>query len=399
LRAWAALPALAAALALPGQAAALDVSGFRWTRELEEPERLEGAPPAELLVFEPDAALVAHTRPRFADLRILDADGEDVPWRHAPPPEATPERAVELLDAGRQGPFAVAVADLGPGQHRVDRIELDVPQEDFVGRVEVASSADRRTWTILASTSIYDIASTEGRDRSTAVTFGPTGLQYLRLRATGIRRIAGATVVGSGEPVLVEWPGRSRTTSRDPTRVVVDLRYRNLPIDAVRIGSPAPRFERPVTVEVSNGGGVWRVVARTRIFKVPGATPDRIEVGARGRLVRVTIENGDDPPLPDVTVDVLRRRMTLLVEGGHEPTLRAYYGDPGVGRPSYEFARLPVPDAARRPLLLRPERRTQPVAQAGESFVDRHPFVVQASLAVAAFALAVVGFLALRRRT
>jgi hypothetical protein len=388
-----------AALALPAPAAALDVSGFRWTRELELPERLEGAPASELFVFEPDAALVAHARPGFADLRIVDADGEDVPWRRAPAPEATPAQAVQLLDAGRQGPFAVAIVDLGPGQHVFDRIELDVPESDFTGRVEVASSSDRRTWTVLASTPIYDIASTEGRVRNTAVTFGPSGLQWLRLRATGIDRIAGATVEGTGEPRLVEWPGRERVTSRDPTRVVVDLRYLALPFEAVRIGSSAQRFERPVTIEVSETGEVWRPVAEARIFKVPESSPGPIEVSARGRLVRVTIENGDDAPLPDVTVDVLRRRRTLFLEGRHEPPFQAVYGDRSAAFPSYEFARLPLPDGDRRPLLLRAEEVNPAFETADESFLDRHPFVVQASLAVAAFALAVVGFLALRRRT
>ena len=46
----------------------------------------------------------------------------------------------------------------------------------------------------------------------------------IRLRASGIRRIAGATLSGMGGPRLAAWPGRARLVARNPTRIVFDLR-------------------------------------------------------------------------------------------------------------------------------------------------------------------------------
>ena len=69
--------ALVAALALAPSAWALERSQFRYERELN-------ASGSATIVFEPDGRMYAHSRPDFADLRILDKAGRQVPWRPAP---------------------------------------------------------------------------------------------------------------------------------------------------------------------------------------------------------------------------------------------------------------------------------------------------------------------------
>ena len=63
-----------------------------------------------------------------------------------------------VLDAGRRGARTVALLDFGPERRVRDRIELDVPGTGFVSRVEVSGSDDRRTFTLLSTSVIYDIA-------------------------------------------------------------------------------------------------------------------------------------------------------------------------------------------------------------------------------------------------
>ena len=64
----------------------------------------------------------------------------------------------------------MALLDFGPERVVRERIHLDVPVRPFVGRAEVAGSHDRKTFTRLSSTSIYDVRGAT-RAVSTTVVF------------------------------------------------------------------------------------------------------------------------------------------------------------------------------------------------------------------------------------
>ena len=177
------------ALVTATPASALDVSSFRWERALETGDGLSA--------FEPDGPMYEHAAPGFADLRVLDARGRQVPWRPRSVRGDEQLQAPQVLNAGRQGGAAVALLDFGPERVVRDRIQLDVPLEPFVGRAEVYGSDDRRTFTRLSSTAIYDVRGAT-RAVSTAVVFPPSDFRYYRIRATGVKGIQGATARGGG---------------------------------------------------------------------------------------------------------------------------------------------------------------------------------------------------------
>src|SRR3989442_14503036 len=93
------LAAAFAALALASTAAAVDTHRFRYERSLSP----AGPYPVR---FEPDGPLYSHSRAGFADLRIIDAAGRQVPWRMLPVeagPGPGPARVVEARRRGRAG--------------------------------------------------------------------------------------------------------------------------------------------------------------------------------------------------------------------------------------------------------------------------------------------------------
>ena len=251
---------------------------------------------------------------------------------------------------------------------------------------------------------IYDVRNAAVPARSTTVVFPPSDFRYLFLRATGISRIDGATVAAAPEAAQrIERPGTLRRVSANPTRLVLDLGYRNVPVDELFVSSATRRYDRDATVAGSNDGRTWVDLARTRVFKLSGSVSSPIEVSARHRYLRVTIFNGDDEPLRAVGLRAFARSRALLVEGGHPGPLRLLYGDPQASPPSYDFARLPVAElglARARTGRLGPEAANasfEPRADT-RSFSAKHPAVITAALVLAAAVVAVGGFLALRRR-
>jgi hypothetical protein len=362
---------------------------FRWTRTLAAPA---GPGP---IAFDADAPLFARAGTGFAGLRIVDTRGAQVPWRTFPAAPAT-ARSVAVLDRGRSGGAAVALVDLGPHPALEDRIDLDLPGHGFVGLATVSGSDDRRTFTRLGSSRVFDLAGAGGRARSTAVAFPPSDFRYYRLRVAGVPRIGGASVASSlprerPRPV----PFRRRGG-------VLDLGGANVPVDAVAIAAADSRYDRPVRIEARDPGRPWRLVASGRAFRLYGTASPPIPVATAARYLRVTVLNGDDPPLRGLSVRPLARPRTILVEGGRAGPLRLLYGGRRRAAPDYEFARLPRGTldlgAVRRGTLGPPRPTAAYVAPPDmRSWAKRHPAALDAALALAAAVVAAAGFLALRR--
>jgi hypothetical protein len=177
--------------------------------------------------------------------------------------------------------------------------------------------------------------------------------------------------------------------------VVIDLGYRNVPVDELRISASTRRYARPFTVRVR---GV--VVAAGYLVRTGKAKPTVVPLAVRTRFVTIRVDNGDNPRLQGIRVEVLARPRTLLVEGGHRGPLTLLYGG-SVRAPEYDYARLPRSalelDKATT-AALGPERRNAQYRFVDtRSFVAKHKSLVTLALALAAAAVIGAGALTLRR--
>jgi hypothetical protein len=314
---------------------------------------------------------------------------------------------VQVLNSGRQGGVTVALLDLGTRRKIRDRVVLEVPDEDFVGRAVILGADDRDgPFTRLSATGIYDVRGAQPA-RSTVAVFPSSDFRYLLVRATGVSHIDGASVSGARErPRLLRRTVRSVSGHQDGKRTIVtlDLGFRNIPVDELRIAAETVRYERPVTILGSNFRRQRFVpLTAAKILRFPGSASVPISVGAHHRYIRIEVDNGDDEPLRGIEVSALSRSHALLLEGGHPPPYTVYYGSPRANAPSYDFARLPtsalgIEGAARG--RLGPERENQAFEPPPDtrSFGERNPGLVTGALALAALAVGAVGLLVLRKR-
>ena len=387
---------LVAVLAATSLAAGVQQSDFRYTRTVQA----EGSAP---VVIEPDGPMFAHARVGFADLRVVDANGSPVPWRRLPTSRAATLQPVTVLNSGTEGGRAVALLDLGTRREIRDRVVLDVPDRGFVGRV-VVLGADRPEgpFTRLSATEIYDVRGAE-RARSTTAVFPATIFRYLKVQATAVSRITGARAQGT--------EGRQATVYRTPRRVTrresgrrtvltLDFGWRRLPVDELRVSATSPSYDRPAFVEASNDGRSWRMAAANNVSRFKGSMPGPIlATDVRARFLRVTIDNGDDPPLAGLEATATSRSHALVFQSGRPLPYRIVYGSPGLQAPNYEFARIPfAPTRATATGTLGTEQLNPAFALPSESFGERHRWLVQVALALAALAVAAAGLLAFRRR-
>lgn len=384
----------------PATAAEVDHADFRYTRPLVT------GPSGKPVLVEPDGALFEHSPSGFADLRFADARGREVAWRRAPSGRSAAPEVVPVLNSGRQGRFAVALLDLGAQRRIRDRVVLEVPDRGFVGHAVVLGADDRHgPFTRLSATGIYDARGAQPA-RSTVAIFPPSDFRYLLVRATGVSRIVGASVSGARErPRLLRRTARSLSLRQDETRTVVtlDLGFRDVPVDELRIAAETARYERPVEILGSDSRQQFAPLAAARIVRFPGSGSAPISVGAHHRYIRIEIDNGDDAPLRGIEVSAWSRSRALLLEGGHPLPYVAYYGNSQADAPDYDFARLPtsalgIEHVVHGQLGSESENPTFEPPPDTRSFAARNPGVVKGALALAAIALGAVGLLALKKR-
>jgi hypothetical protein len=394
----AALLASLAAGVQPAAAVEVDRADFRYERPLV------ADPGAKPVLVEPDGALFEHSLPSFADLRIADAGGREVAWRRIRSGRGARPATVPLLNSGRQGRVAVALLDLGAQRIIRDRIAIETPDRDFVGRAVVLGADDRHgPFTRLSATGIYDVRGAQPA-RSTVAVFPPSDFRYLLVRVTGVSRVTGANVSGTRErPRLLRRTARSVSRRQDGMRTIVtlDLGFRNVPVDELRIAAETTRYERSVAIFGSNSRQRFMPLTAARIVRFPGSGSAPISVGAHHRYIRIEVDNGDDPPLRGIEVSAWSRSRALLLEGGHPLPYTVYYGSSRANAPSYDFARLPtgalgVERAVHSRLGSERENPAFEPPPDTRSFAVRNPGLVTGALALAALALGAVGLLALK---
>lgn len=141
-----------------------------------------------------------------------------------------------------------------------------------------------------------------------------------------------------GEQALRDLPVE-RVERGGESVLTITLPHPDVPVSSVHLRTPATLFERRVTV--SRVGGASLVPLRSVPWHAtdrPGTLGVALEQRVGDRLV-ITIENGDDPPLPVDAVEVRWPAWEIVARLPDEP-VALWYGDPRRTAPSYDLALL-----------------------------------------------------------
>ena len=158
-----ALFALVAAT-IAGASQTIDPQRFRYERTLQS---ATGGRPLLVTLDEP---VLGHARTDLSDIRVLDSKGTQVPWRTVPEAAVPRPQSIPLINVGRENGVLVALLDLGTSRRVINRINLQIPGSNFVGKVEVFGSDDRVSYRSLGKTLVYDVRGAT-HSRSTVIGF------------------------------------------------------------------------------------------------------------------------------------------------------------------------------------------------------------------------------------
>lgn len=362
-------------------------------------------------------AVTAHAQPRWADLRVVDETGREIPYvlhtvqdRHSV--EQRPARLMEVSFRPGESTQGIVDLDVDPAEH--NSLEVQIARSDYFLWVEVAISPDGRSWRILNERSpVYRFAAS-GLDGNQTIRYSASRSRYLRVRLLeGAEKLPlNAVRVAQEIRREAERAPLEATVQPHPAAPVneswwlADLGEARLPISEVRFAVDQPEFHRAVRVRSSDDGKAWRTAGYGDIYRIPPRASTATEEAsqrermlvrfqeAQARFWRVEVLNRNDPPLAGTRVQLLGtpRRVIFRVEAGR--SYRLLMGHPRATAAQYEMARLtPEVELEAAPAASLGAIAVNPAWADPAPWTERHPYLLWIALLAAA---AILGLLALR---
>jgi len=307
-----------------------------------------------------DEEIWTRSRPDLADLRIYDGDFQvQYALSEQRGGTSTYEEPARMLNLGSVAGHTEFDLDLGQTPE-YDRIRLQLDAKDFVVTASVAGSNETSSKMVaqLPSSTLYDFTR-EDLGSNAVLKIPPSSFRYLHVKlGAGIApaQVKGALVYNLQETKAV-WTsvgscGAPSQVGR--TTVIMCNSSAKVPVDRVRfhVDPKQVNFRRAVMFSDANDNhyGMGSDITRVKINRAGTAViSEELDVPVGGQSsgpLKVTVDNGDNPPLAFSAVELLSLERRVYFDAQGKSSLKLYYGDDKLEAPVYDYARFFKPDQA-----------------------------------------------------
>ena len=363
--------------------------------------------------FVVDEEIWTHARPDLADLRIYDGESQ-VQYALSEQRGGTSshEAAAKILNLGSVGGHTEFDLDMGKIA-RVRPHPIAAGCERFRG--DSIARGKQRSWAAKSATqlppaTLYDFTREE-LGSNPVLKLPASSFRYLHVKlSAGISpaQVKGASVYNLQETKAV-WTsvgscGAPSQVART-TVIICDSPVR-VPVDRVRfrVDPRQVNFRRAVVLsdasEQRYGGGE---ITRVRMNR--GGTTvvaEEMDVPIRETRVpsrvKITVDNGDNPPLSISGVELLSVERRVYFDPQGKSLLKLYYGDSKLGSPVYDYARFFKADPAAARAELGPGTHNEAYRGRPDDrpWSERHKAVLWLAMLLAVIVLAALAIRGLR---
>ncbi|HTA39872.1 MAG TPA: DUF3999 family protein [Candidatus Acidoferrales bacterium] len=289
------------------------------------------------------------TESSYAGVRVVDADGREVPYALDVDPEVSPGAAAQLSDVGFvPGQFTQAIADTGSSGTLRSAITVETTQPTFFEHVQIATSDDRRVWTVVTPDAlIYRVASSD--PGTSEVAYGPSRARWVRVRILNGAKpfpITGASFPAIAAPPQLVPLATTQSVRQSGTSTIVtfDFATPNTNLAAVGFAATTPQYSRDVVFErPASGESGWEQFANGQISTYDSqrraeTSTETISTGDRHlRGLRVTIQNGNDSPLAGLRLSPLGYSHHIIFRATAGGQYRLLWNNADAAAPVYDL--------------------------------------------------------------
>ena len=354
-----------------------------------------------------DETVWQHARPDLGDLRLYAQDGHEVPYALTQQRgnSSTDQKEVKVVQPGAVGDKTQFFLDMTE-LVEYDRIELKLKTKNFVSKVRVEGQDDLHGahWATLANTIVYDL-SDDNLGGNSMLRLPLTRYKYLRITMEGAVKptdVEGATAnIRQDEKAVwrtINSEGKREEQGKDT--VFTFSIPKNVPVERVEftIDAAQPNFRRQIEVqsgknEWPNSGEISRVHMVRHGQKIDFEQSALELGGIRPETLKVTIHNGDDPPLKITSTRLEQYERRVYFNASEAPHL--YYGDEKLDEPVYDYAKLFQQETNAAPAQLGPEQTNTAYTGRPDDrpWTEKHPAVLWVAIGAA---VVVLGAIALK---
>jgi hypothetical protein len=369
-----------------------------------------------------DPQIFPHAAASLKDLRLYQS-GHEVPYAITLSEPLQPDSdTAQVRNLGLRG--RNIVFDVEMPNRPYTEITLDLAGQDFLATATVSGTRDPNysNQTRLGEFTLFDLTS-QHLSRNTTLHLQETSLPYLHIELAVSPAIGNHTFTATPEMVqgMTVPPSREAQSlyTTVATATTIPRRGRQsvasfalperIPVERVSFDlSPSYKanFSRDVRISdrpdgansasESVAGTILRVhltqagrEIRQEQLSLPATLGSNMQSAA---TVEVTVENGDDTPLPIAAIRLEMRQRKICFDAPNAQALTLFYGDPALTAPQYDYARLFAPSEVTHTAQLGPEQlnptyRDRPDAR---PLTDRHPHLLWIVLLVVVCILAII---------
>lgn len=399
------LALLLALVAVAALASDLNPAYFSNVREVRvaHPDR------QNYLVVDPE--LWDKGRVDLGDLRLVTPAGGEIPYAMVTKrgSSSTHETEVKVLQLGTVRGATDFVLDVS-AVPEYDQVRLHLNALDFIAHatVEGRDELGKPPVTLLGKYTLYDFTR-EGLGSNYTLKLPRSRFRYLHIHIEGAvkpEEVLGAAVADIQEQ-SAQW------TPLDVTFKIEQMGKRtvltwdvipDVPVDRVvlLVDAADVNFRRDAEVVAHNDMVASGEVHRIRMKRGGQAVESEGLTLALGGVhvprYKLTVENGDDPPLHILGVQVFSTERRLYFDPRGNSTLRLYYGDDRLEAPLYDYAKLfQEPEDAPRAELAPGAHNAAYTGRPDERpWSEKHPAVLWTALIVAVAGLAALALRGLK---
>lgn len=336
-----------------------DMEKWRFAKNIEP---AAGALSERLGAFMVDREVYEKAKSDVSDLRVVDANGEEVShhiinfWKR----DATEQVQATILNnsfvVGREQSL---ILDFGAGRGVHNQVSLGVSQQDrnFRRKVTVSGSDAVGNWRVLSQENVIYDYSVDISARKTTLYYPLTNFRYLFIQITdeggGALNITSATgtfIAATGAKDFqqeVRYSGSlsvSEDKTNNTTDVIVDVGQNSIPIHKLVLETPSIDFYRQVKVYGrSDHDAAWKPYVTDVIFRYSDPTFRDTQLTIRSpdireRYIKVVIVNNDNKPIAVSGVSLFGAAQTVVFPFTAGKTYTLYYGNENARTPQYDLA-------------------------------------------------------------
>jgi hypothetical protein len=316
--------------------------------------------PSQQNYFAVDEEIWSRARPDLADLRIYDGDSQvQYALMEQRGGTSSNEVSAKILNLGSVGGRTEFDLDLGQIAE-YDRIRLDLDAKNFVMTAALAGSNElgAKEATQLPPATLYDFTREELGSNS-VLKLPASSFHYLHVKLSpGIlpAQLKGASVYNlQGTKAVWTSVGFCGAPSQVARTTVISCSVPpHVPVDRVRfsIDPSKVNFRRGVVLSDANDQryGLGGDITRVRMNRAGTVVvSEELDVPVSGRSsgdLKVTVDNGDNPPLAISGMHLLSVERRVYFDSQGKSQLKLYYGDPKLESPVYDYIRFFKADVA-----------------------------------------------------